>query len=212
MSSPADTKSKSKKPALAEITKPASEPLVQNSVMSNGMSYSLDSSDTIVSVGGHWDDFARENNGENILSSKIIGWKLDRFISGDDTRMFVRTMIMSVRTLHRPIYRPYRCDSPTLKRFMEMTLLPRANGAVEVIHRELHSEPLFHNIPIVAAPAGAGWAFLKRCSLCNRVHAQGVWSEIDEAIETHRLQVTAPSLKVIYGVCPDCLSRRGVPL
>lgn len=194
--------------ALPEEKKALAEP----PLLAGGLSYSLDRSDTIVAVSGKWDDFARDNDGEKILSGQIIGRKLDQFIIGDDTRMFVRTLLMSARTLCRPIYRPYRCDSPKLKRFMEMTVLPQAEGAVEVIHRELYSEPIFYNIPIVAAPASAGWAFLKRCSLCNRVQAQGMWSEIDEAIEANRLLVTAPSLKVIYGVCPDCLARRGVPL
>jgi hypothetical protein len=208
MSSSQDTKDRPQVQVLSE----GKYSVDAKPVRVDGMSYTVDNTNTIVAVSGVWDEFARDNGGENILASKIIGRQLEQFIQGDDTRMFVRTMLMSARTLHRPIYRPYRCDSPTLKRFMEMTLLPRADGVLEVIHRELHNEPIFHNIPVVAAPSGAGWAFLKRCSLCNRVHAQGVWSEIDDAIEANRLQVNAPNLKVIYGVCPDCLTRRGIPL
>ena len=208
MSSSQKTKDRPQSLVLAEEKNSADA----KPVYADSMSYTVDKTDTIVAVSGVWDEFARNNGGENILAGKIIGRKLDHFIQGDDTRMFVRTMMMSARILHRPIYRPYRCDSPMFKRFMEMTLLPRADGAVEVIHRELHNEPVFHNVSVVTAPTGAGWAFLKRCSLCNRVQAQGIWSEIDDAIDAKRLQVTAPDIKVIYGVCPDCLTRRGVPL
>ena len=179
---------------------------------SEGMSYTLDDADTIVAVNGPWDDFARKNEGEQILADKIVGQKLDRFILGDDTRMFVRTMIMSARVLKKTIYRPYRCDSPTLKRFMEMTVHPLPEGQVEVVHRELHSEPITHVIRIAAGPVGSSTAYVKRCSLCNRVKVQGIWSELDNALETERLLVEASSLKVIYGVCPDCQRHQGVPL
>lgn len=175
------------------------------------LSYTLDKADNIVAVGGNWDAFARENDGESLLASKIIGCNLDQFIHGDITRMFVRTMIMSARTLQRPVLRPYRCDSPKLKRFMEMTVLPGAQGAVEVVHRELRSEPIAHPMPISAAPAGAGKRFVKRCSICNRVKAQDIWSELDAAIDAARIPAGAHDIKVIYGVCPDCLAGRALP-
>jgi len=178
----------------------------------NYLSYTIDVAGTIVAVSGGWDDFARGNDGEAIVSKKIVGKKLDQFIHGDETLMFVRTMILSARVLQRPIYRPYRCDSPSLKRFMEMTVQPRPEGDVEVIHRELRCEPIASKIP-VAAESTAGYApYVKRCSLCNRIRAQGVWSEIDEAAQAKRLPADVAPLKVIYGVCPDCLVNRGVAL
>ena len=177
------------------------------------ISYTVDKTDTIVAVSGLWDEFARDNGGEKSQASAVIGRKLDQFINGDATRMFVRTMIMSARTLKRPIYRPYRCDSSKDKRFMEMTILPQENGMVELVHRELHHEPLAQKIPHIVAPLGASHnSLLKRCSLCNRIEIQGIWSEIDEALNTNRLEPGTRSLKVVYGVCPDCLTRRGIPL
>jgi hypothetical protein len=176
------------------------------------VSYTVDKTDTIVAVSGQWDAFARENGGEKLQASAVIGRKLDQFITGDATRMFVRTMIMSARTLKRPIYRPYRCDSPKLKRFMEMTILPNEDGTVELVHRELHNEPLAQKPLLIVAPKGSISALLKRCSLCNRIETQGIWSEIDEALDANRLEPGTRSLKVVYGVCPDCLTRRGIPL
>ena len=176
------------------------------------LSYTIDAQDTIVAVGGAWDDFARSNAGEKIVAAQIIGKQLDRFIHGDETLMFVRTMIMSARVLNRPIHRPYRCDSPTQKRFMAMTVHPREQGAVEVIHQELRNEPIVHRVDMVAAPLGRGSKYAKRCSVCNRVRIDGVWSEVDEAVQAKRLVPTVtPTVKVIYGVCPDCvLVRRSV--
>jgi hypothetical protein len=178
----------------------------------NCLSYTIDAADTIVAVSGLWDDFARDNDGESIVAEKIMGQKLDQFIHGDETLMFVRTMIMSARVLQRPVHRPYRCDSPSLKRFMEMTVQPRPEGVVEVIHRELRCEPIACKIPVVAEFSGARAPFVKRCSLCNRVRAKDVWSEIDEAVQAKRLPADVAPLRVIYGVCPDCLVHRGVAL
>ena len=180
--------------------------------LSDIISYTIDKTDTIVAVSGQWDEFARDNGGEKLQASSVIGRKLDQFINGDATRMFVRTMIMSARTLKRPIYRPYRCDSSKFKRFMEMTILPREDGVVELVHRELHHEALAQTIPRTVAPKGSSNALLKRCSMCNRIETQGIWSEIDEALNTNRLEAGATPLKVVYGVCPDCLTRHGTPL
>ena len=176
----------------------------------NSLSYTISAADTIVAVSGHWDEFALQNEGENIVASQVIGKKLEQFIHGDETLMFVRAMIMSARVLQRPVLRPYRCDSPSLKRFMEMTVQPLAQGAVEVSHRALRSEPITPPVRIVAAPVGAGMAFTKRCSVCNRVKAQNVWSEFDAAVQAQRsLLQDAMPLRVIYGVCPDCQSSLG---
>jgi hypothetical protein len=211
MSLPTDSKVK---PALPLIELPADSAAAPGAVAvpEDTISYTVDKSGTIIAVNGKWDEFARDNQGEKVLASKVIGRKLDQFIQGDDTRMFVRTMIMSAQTLKRPIYRPYRCDSPRLKRFMEMTLIPRDDGSVELLHRELHSELIRQNVPAVIASKSSGGGLLKRCSLCNRVQALGVWSEIDEALESDRLKTVEPLVKVIYGVCPDCLARRGMVL
>ena len=175
----------------------------------SALSYTIDTQNMIVAVGGAWDDFARNNDGDKIVSTLIIGKKLNQFIHGDETLMFVLTMIMSARILNRPVHRPYRCDSPTLKRFMTMTVQPLGQGAVEVIHQELRSEPIKHTVHMVAAPAGSGTSYAKRCSVCNRVKLEGVWSEVDEAVQAKRLVPTvASTVKVIYGVCPDCVSNR----
>jgi hypothetical protein len=175
------------------------------------LSYTLDPDDAITAVTGDWDRFALDNGGDESLSTKVIGRRLDHFISGDVTLMFVRTLLMSARTLKRTVQRPYRCDSPQLKRFMEMTIVPRGNGVLEVCHRQVRSEPYRYSLPVTAAMPGAGSNFVKRCSLCQRIRVGQMWSEVDDAVLEGRLQPgAAAKLVVVYGVCPDCMSRRGV--
>lgn len=172
------------------------------------LSYTLDSRDRIVAVGGDWDGFARDNDGSDVLARTVIGRRLEEFITGDATRMFVRTMLMSARTLKRSIRRPYRCDSPQWRRLMEMTIVPLAQEMLEVRHHQLHAEPLPYTMAITAVTSTAASDFVKRCSICNRIRAGKVWSEVDAAVLDGRLAPTG-TLRVIYGVCPDCLHAAG---
>jgi hypothetical protein len=172
------------------------------------LSYTLDKSDAIIAVAGNWDRFAVENGGDDLLSTKIIGHRLDRFIAGDVTRMFVRTMLMSARTLKRNVRRTYRCDSPQIKRFMEMTIVPCSDGVLEVSHRQIRTEPYRHAVTITAA-AGTTTGLIKRCSVCNRVRLRQSWRDADDALlaPCPPTAGAAAQLTVIYGVCPDCLAR-----
>ena len=177
------------------------------------LSYTLDLDDRIIAVTGNWDGFALANGGPAILSATIIGRRLDEFVSGDVTRMFVRTMLMSARMLKRSIHRPYRCDSPQLRRFMEMTVMPHGGGMLEVRHRQIRCEPLSCTVTIASVAAAPTSGFIKRCSICNHIRIRQVWSEVDEAILDGRLaKDAAAALRVIYGVCPDCLRASGRPM
>ncbi|MBK8578235.1 MAG: hypothetical protein IPN78_08210 [Candidatus Accumulibacter sp.] len=175
------------------------------------LSYTLDASNAIIAVSGDWDRVALDNGGEQIISRRIIGRRLDDFITGDVTLMFVRTMLMSARTLKYVIRRPYRCDSPQLKRSMEMTIVPRAQGVLEVCHRQLRSEPYRYPLAFKSTASGAAANFIKRCSICNRVRVGQTWSEVDDAVRAGRLPRDAgATLMVVYGVCPECMARRGI--
>jgi hypothetical protein len=195
----------------AAATSAPARPSTDAAAAASQLSYTLDPDDAITAVTGDWDRFALDNGGDESLSTKIIGRRLDHFISGDVTLMFVRTLLMSARTLKRTIQRPYRCDSPQLKRFMEMTIVPRGNGVLEVCHRQVRSEPYRYALTFTAAMPGAGSNFVKRCSLCQRIRVGDRWSEVDDAVLEGRLQQgAAAKLAVLYGVCPDCMSRRRV--
>ena len=175
------------------------------------LSYTLDASNAIIAVSGDWDRVALDNGGEQIISRRIFGRRLDDFITGDVTLMFVRTMLMSARTLKYVIRRPYRCDSPQFKRSMEMTIVPRAQGVLEVCHRQLGSEPYRYPLAFKGTASGAAANFIKRCSICNRVRVGQTWSEVDDAVRAGRLPRDAgATLMVVYGVCPECMARRGI--
>ncbi|MCK6404491.1 MAG: hypothetical protein L6Q60_00595 [Rhodocyclaceae bacterium] len=164
--------------------------------------YRLDARDRIVEVGGDWDRFAIDNGAEELVSGAILGMPLRTFIAGDVTRMFVDALLARVRLTGRPAVIPYRCDSPGVKRFMEMSL--ESIGA-ELIseHRCLSEQVMFSPLAyaVVSEPASGGW--VRRCSMCNRLtDRSGRSYESDEY--PHE---AGDTVRVIYHVCPDCQRR-----
>lgn len=177
------------------------------------ITYTLDAHNQIIKVTGPWDAFAKANRGDAAVMDAVIGKPLDSFIAGDVTKMFVNTMLMSARTLGKTVYRPYRCDSDLTKRFMEMSIVPLENGTVEVRHRLLLEEPMrdyrAHTLP---RPAPLGLPRIKRCSMCNKIHVAFSWLEIVDALNLQVLAAEQANGPWIYGLCPECMDRRGVVL
>lgn len=167
--------------------------------------YRLDSDDRIVEVGGAWDTFAEENGGTGLSAQRIVGTSLFKYISGATSRTHIWTAVDSARKLLSVRRVPYRCDSPGLKRFMEMVIKPEGSGDVLVEHFTLRVEPMQHRAAFVA---GSGHSLLIRCSMCNRIRIKGIWMEADTAVGENRLSPEATHC-VAYGVCTDCRQRAG---
>lgn len=162
--------------------------------------YRLDASDRITQTGGEWDAFAGTHDGASLRGDAVLGHSLYDFVQGDVSRMFVRTLVDGVRLLQRSRTVGYRCDSPGLKRFMEMTLAPLAGGEVLVSHRQLRTEPVtraFHFQVVQPDQPGV----VVRCTHCNAVKRQGRWGEAETV-----LPVGLSRVPVIYGVCESCLA------
>ena len=194
----------------------------QKQFMSEQISYWVDSNYIIRKVDINWDNQMGPDSWSIRASSKaILGKPLFEFIADDVTRMFVGAILDSVRVLPRTLTRPYRCDSPDAKRFMQMTVSPEANGLIKVSHELIRSEPLAQEILFKTVQGSNGrvrgvlpslnishferpykWI---RCSLCNRLQDPDNkhWQEVDQLQSTMRLN--DQPIPVIYGVCPNCI-------
>jgi len=171
--------------------------------MSLIVSYTLDRNNRIVDIGGEWDHFAIDNDARNLVAPNVLGRPIDEFIIGDATRMFLFTMLDCSRLLAKPFTRPYRCDSPQWRRYMEMTLEPTRQGTIELRHQLLWVEPIDHPVVFTVAPSGVRHDFVKRCSICNRLRIRNRWLEADEAAHWGLLAKSG-ECPVIYGVCETC--------
>jgi hypothetical protein len=159
--------------------------------------YVLDKHDRILSLDGDWDRFVHENDGVNLYSQDVCGRKIWDFISGDATRMWLETVFQFVRLRGAKIERPYRCDSPHLKRFMRMRIHFIEEGMLRLEHEILATEQRFAPVHITYG-AHAQRNARQRCSICGRVN-NGGWRE-----PTAELAHASAGILVIYTVCEDC--------
>ncbi len=170
--------------------------------------YWLDQHDIIRKVDDYWDNTLEDPTAKRVRKSEILGKPLFEFICDDITRMFIRTLLQSARLLMQPLCRPYRCDSPTEKRYLQMTIALESDGLLSVAHELIKTEPLFKPVffqTVSSSMANSQGGSHIRCSICNRVRLSRhiSWQEVDS------LAVIAEAkhpISVIYGVCSDCMS------
>ena len=167
----------------------------------NQTTYYLDKGDKILSVGSGWNQFASENDGEQLVAAKVEGRSIWDFISGDITKVWFRTIIQLADLHQEAVEHPYRCDSPTLKRYMKMRV-SKENNILRVDHSLLRVER--REKPVLIRHASEFDIFsqaMRCCSLCGRIHRGREWYEPDDAIFDSEGSQT---FFVIYVVCETC--------
>jgi len=161
--------------------------------------YTLDHADRIISVGGPWDEFACNNGGERILASQIIGQSILTFISGDVTRMWLCAVLQHVRACNKPLDRPYRCDSPELKRFMQMRAVPEEKRVIRLEHRLISTEQ--RTVPVnIQHHRNKSTHARTRCSICGYIKTNDAWTE-----PTAEKYSSMNTIYVKYSICEKCI-------
>ena len=84
--------------------------------------YRVDATDRINWVDSWWLAFARENGAPELTADSVIGRSLWDFVSGADTRRLFKAIHERVRSSGAPVVLPFRCDSPSLRRHMRLTI------------------------------------------------------------------------------------------
>jgi hypothetical protein len=131
------------------------------------------------------------------LQAGVIGRPLHQFISGDPTRMYMDAVLQAVRLMGQPRRLRYRCDTPTVRRTLEMTLVPLDGGGVRIAHGLIEQQPRLRPLVCVPDERPAATGGLWRCSLCLRLQRAGQPWRAPEP-------VASPRLAVRYTVCPRC--------
>lgn len=165
--------------------------------MTTPTTYVLDERNRICSVSGIWDEFADENGGQKLSSSDVCGRTIWDFVAGDATRMWLDAIFQLTRLRETSLERSYRCDSPDVKRFMRMRVVPEQGRLLRIEHEILATEP--RPVPVsIQYAANALDEIRRRCSICGRIH-NGSW------LEPQAEHVDASNrIMVIYTVCEDC--------
>ncbi len=167
-------------------------------------SYEVDDDLTIVAVDEAWSEFARTNDGIDLLPPRPLGRSLLSYIPDLPTAHVYERLFERVRQTGQPLAIPFRCDSPTLRRFLELHLEGRSGGGFRLSTVLLRAESRVH-VPLLERSRPRGDGLLLMCSWCKRVSIPKAWVEVEEAVSELRLFEREALPDISHGICPDCL-------
>lgn len=170
------------------------------------ITYQIDAADKLVSIGGAWNKFARENNAVELAAANVLGRSLWEFVKDETVRHLYGQILKKVRA-GRVMKFDFRCDAPAEQRHLRMVIEPADHGSVQ-----------FQTRPIKIHPRPAGIEFslscgslidpVIACSWCNRIRTSDrEWVELEKAVEIMKLFAVAPNVVLSHGICTSCRDR-----
>ena len=187
-----------------------------------GIAYVTSSEGVIQAYGrANWDKFALRNDAPELTQpDTLCGRSLFEFITGSQARAAHEVAAEAVRSGRRDLVTyTYRCDAPTLRREMRMTLTPlteegRLVGLLyqSVILRETPHGP-FPLRERRVEPLAASALVVRICTYCRSVRYPPEADE-DSWITPERYYEVGGSeeVRISHGICPDCWTTIAEPL
>lgn len=166
--------------------------------------YHLDSHDHITFVGENWLRFALDNEAGSLTPAVVLGQPVQKFIADLETKEVYRMVFSRVRQTGAALTFPFRCDSPTVRRFMNMEITPLDEGGLQFRTQLVRVEP---RVEVPWLRQFTTWMdeMVVMCSWCKRVQLTvGVWVEIEEAIKSLDLFLADKFPQISHGICRDC--------
>ena len=168
-------------------------------------SYELDSEDRIVFCSDTWDNFAAENDGSHLAFDKISGQSIWSHISCERTVGLYQRIFASARA-GKPVQFFLRCDSPSIRRLLHVSVSPTIDGRVRtttLLFRSDEREPL-PTVMCEEKPDGEECYTL--CTWCNKLDVDG-WRELEAVTGDRDSEGKASPPAVRHGICDPCYDR-----
>lgn len=165
-----------------------------------GLSYIIDAERLIIDVSGDWDGFARQNDGFGLSVSEVLNTPLLSYIHDLETKYLYDKILQRACESHRALTLPFRCDSPDLRRFMQMHIRPLGNRMIMFKTSLIREEPRA-SIAVEVRDSGS---FVRMCSYCLRVRRDEDWVELEDAIKDAHLFEMSKLPMITHGICPSC--------
>lgn len=163
----------------------------------------VDADGRIRHVNDAWLSFGRENHLPQ--DRPVLGRELLAFIADTTTQQLYATLLERVRRVRQPMTFPFRCDSPALRRFMEMQMRPLADGAVEFRSRIVRSEPR-PPVALLDPAVLRSEQLIRMCGWCKQV-AIPDWVEVEVALLRMNWFQQSRLPGLTHGICPACDQR-----
>jgi hypothetical protein len=166
------------------------------------MVYRIDRADRIVYVDERWNEFARQNGADRLVT-RVLGRNLWDFISGRELRQLQLDWFTRIRESGTSSRLNFRCDAPDRRRSMEIAIAPRLGGVLEVQCRIVSETPR-PTIPVLTEVPERSPEVLTLCSWCKRALVGQEWAEIEVAIPMiGNVNVDFPP-SLTHGICQAC--------
>jgi hypothetical protein len=168
-------------------------------------SYLIDGDCLIVSVDSSFKQFALENEAPELAQQSLIGKSLFAFLCDRNTEELYRQMIERVRSDGRPVTVPFRCDSPTERRFMELKISPAEDGLLHFCSTMKRIEPR-ERVALLEQNSPRSDEILLQCGWCKKVNVGDDWLEVEAAVERLKLFNRPMLPELSHGICAKCKS------
>ena len=167
--------------------------------------YRIDSADTIISISDNWQIFAEENAWDGFLRPEdVVGQKIWKFIQGIETQYLYQELFKRVREGISPQAIPFRCDSPSERRYLELFIKSLPDGQIEIISTILRSESR-STVKLLAVDTARSTDFITVCSMCKMIKVSAEkWIEIEDGLIFFKLFETDEMPQLTHGLCQPC--------
>ena len=168
--------------------------------------YELDDQLCIASVDSGWSAFAEANEAPELVPPGPLGRPVLDYVAGATSSHLYQKLFEHVMQSGRAVEFPFRCDSPDLRRFLEMEIRPGAVGGLHLRTRVVRLEPRAPAPLLQRSTRGRG-DLLRMCSWCKAVDVGGRWCEVEQAMIALRIFEGEEIPAITHGICPRCEER-----
>jgi hypothetical protein len=171
----------------------------------SALRWTINANDVLVSTCPEWDAFALANGGPEVVTARVLGRPLWSFLA-DPTTKHAYLRICDAARGGKRFSIPFRCDSPTRKRSLLLTVTPASAGGVAFASTLVSSEKR-KGLPPPPPEIPSPDRYLVSCSWCNKLLAGDDWLELERAIPVLELFHAMPPAHLTHGICPACARR-----
>jgi hypothetical protein len=166
--------------------------------------YELDAELRIRAVDRAWSEFAKANAApELVVPPGPIGQGVLGYIQDATTVHLYQRLFERVLRSRLPVVFPFRCDSPEMRRFLEMEIRPSPSSGLQLQTRVVRLEPR-RPIPLLDQAVPRSRSLLRMCSWCKAVDVSGRWCDVEEAVVALSLFERELLPAITHGICPPC--------
>ena len=134
----------------------------------------------------------------------VLGKSLWDFISDIETRHIYKLVLDRVREKLQPAVFPINCDSPEVKRLIQITISPLGEGALEFSSTIVELTQR-NSVAILDASIERTDDIVRMCSFCKKIAvSETEWAETQQAITILNLFGKNKMPQLSHGVCPSC--------